>query len=145
MQYVRRGAAPIVKRMKHRPFFGLSILVLGTVVCLVACWYFSFDDEDARGPRYVLWKLGLAPFHASVVYPAMVQDKGRDQLVVGLSEAELTERFTDVRSSWLELNESQRYYTEEQFQGRDIRWLGESSWLVEIEAKRVVSLHLVKG
>jgi hypothetical protein len=75
----------------------------------------------------------------------MVQDLARDSLVLGLTEAELAKRFPDVLPSRSTFTQEQLYYTEAHYSGQEVRWLGDSPWLVRLEHGRVVALYLVKG
>jgi hypothetical protein len=110
-------------------------------------WSLLFPGpNDLKCPRYVLWKWHLYPFDPDVVYGSMVLEKyfDADRLVVGLTLGELESRFGRLRTR-ADCTESQRYYSEHEFLGREIRWLGDSQWLVVIESGRVKELHLEKG
>jgi hypothetical protein len=135
--------------MKIRPFrfslgFGAGLL-LAALLLAAFVWLAVLPPADSRGPRYVLWKLGLAQFDEHVVYLAMVQDTDRDSLVLGLSELELTKRFVTVRSPQRGLSSEQAYYTKTYFPSSEVRWLGESQWMVVLREGRVASLHIMKG
>jgi hypothetical protein len=100
---------------------------------------------DAGESRYLLWRAGLFPFDAKVVYAQMVSDPKRDALVVGLTVDELKERFGEVRTRQEATAEYQRYYSDRILLDEEIRWLGDSAWLVVLKNGRVTELRLMKG
>lgn len=87
----------------------------------------------------------MLPFDASVVYPAMVGDRQREHLVVGLSVQELERKFGRLRVRSEATPEYQKYYSERFFPDQQILWLGESPWLVVLHNGRVEALYLMKG
>jgi hypothetical protein len=118
---------------------------LAAIFLTAGAWFVTSNRENSDGPRYVLWKSGVLPFDASVVYPAMVGDRQRERLVVGLSVQELERKFGRLRTRSESTPEYQKYYSERFFLDKQILWLGESQWLVVLRDGRVEALHLMKG
>lgn len=113
-----------------------TVLAIGAAVLFGLWWAAAAAPDDPKGPRYTLWKLGLWPFDADVVYGAMGHTDA-DHLVVGKTLGQVAERFD-------------RLHTREErptalYPDRDIRWLGDSLFLVFVERGRVVELHNMKG
>ena len=120
--------------------------LLAIAVCTFVAWASVYSDRgDARGPRYVLWKIGVFPFDPTVVYPAMVGDREREGLALGLTVPELERRFGKLRTRETATTEYQRHYSDRFLTEKKIYWLGDSPWLVVIENDRAVELHLMKG
>jgi hypothetical protein len=111
----------------------------------VGGWLATLDRGDPKGLRYILWKHGLLSFDPTVAYPAMVGDRQRETLVVGLSVAELERRFGRLRTRAESTAEYQRYYGDRFFLDKEILWLGDSAWVVVLKGGRVQELHLMKG
>jgi hypothetical protein len=94
------------------------------------------EPDDPKGPRYTLWKLGLWPFDPEVVYGAMGHTNA-DDLVVGKTLEQVAARFDRLHAR------DER--PTDLYPDRDIRWLGDSPFLVFVERDRVVALRNVKG
>jgi hypothetical protein len=126
---------------------GLVIGLLSplAVIVFVTCTWFLLcpAKADANGPRYVFWKWGLYPFDPQVVYGSMVADKDRESIVIGRTVEDLERRFGLLRTAG-NANEYQRYYSDRAPRGSEVRWLGDSPWLVELDEGRAVQLRLIK-
>jgi hypothetical protein len=124
-----------------------SVVVAVAVAACVAIggWFATVDRGDPNGPRYILWKHGLLTFDPTVAFPAMVGDRQRESLVVGLSVAELERKFGRLRTRAESTAEYQKYYGDRFFLDKEILWLGDSAWLVVLKGGRAQELHLMKG
>ncbi|HLX60911.1 MAG TPA: hypothetical protein VKX17_06475 [Planctomycetota bacterium] len=120
----------------------LSCLGLLLVPLLTFAAWTSFPADNHHGPRYVLWKLGLYAFNPRTVYGCMVADANRDSLVLGLTVEQLEQRFGLLRTKET-ANDFQRSYQRDL--PDDIRWLGDSNWVVIFSNGKVAKLDLMKG
>jgi hypothetical protein len=75
-----------------------AVVAVVLACAAIAAWFGVTDRGDSSGPRYILWKYGMLPFDPTVTYPAMVGDRQRDSLVVGLTVPELKHRFGNLRT-----------------------------------------------
>jgi len=130
-----------VTRARVAPFAIGIIIAAGAAL---GAWFVTSDRGDSNGPRYLLWKFGVLPFDPSVVYPAMVGDRQRKELVVGLSISDLERRFGRLRTR-AESTAYQKYYCDRFFMNQQILWLGDSPWLIVLDNGRALELHLMKG
>ena len=119
-----------------------TLLVLAStgVLSFGLWWAAASAPDDPKGPRFTLWKAGLWPFDAKVVYGAMGHANA-DALVVGRTIEEVESGFDRVRPR----PALRPYLKNPSLADRDVRWLGDSMFCVVIERGRVVALHNVKG
>ena len=118
-------------------------ITTAVVLGILAAFVMSYPDNHAQGPRYALWKRGVLPLDSAAVFEAMVGDRERERLVVGLTVAEVQRKFGALRTS-SDATPYQRTY-HGSFEGKEVRWLGDSAWLVVFENGRATALRLMKG
>jgi hypothetical protein len=129
---------------------GTRLKTAAVVAVVIACtaiaaWFGITDRNDPKGPRYILWKYGIFSFDPTVTYQAMVGDREREKLAVGLTVPELKHRFGNLRTRAESTADYQKYYSDRFFLDQEILWLGDSAWLVVVKDGRVQQLHLMKG
>ena len=124
-------------------------IALAAGVALIACvfsiWFYLYPAPSGRCPQYVLWKLGLSQINTKVLFYSMADDPRREQLVLGHTIAELEGRFGRLRTRDEATTEYQKCYSDVLFLDKDIRWLGDSPWLVIFKHVRATELHFMKG
>jgi hypothetical protein len=129
------------RAIKITSIVAVSMVVIA--VALLTVWQLLIPGPDHhRCPRYVLWKHGLYPLNTNVVYQCLTPDPDRDSVVAGLTVSQLEQRFKHLRTRET-ANEYQRYYNPEL--PPDVRWLGDSPWVVIFTNGTASELRLMKG
>jgi hypothetical protein len=108
-------------------------------------WWAMYPEPwDAKGPSYVLWKIGLWPI-SKYTLGAMVGDANRDNMVIGLTKSQLIKKFGYCRT----LDQASAYlqttYRRSPWSGKDVLFLKDSTWMVIFDGGVAIDLILVKG
>lgn len=139
------------KRVGLLAFLIASAVLLPVIVFLL--WQATYPDRsDPKNFYYVFWKYRLNKnMNLDNALGAMTGDVNRDRLVLGLSEAQLADRFGYVK----ELNEVGLYYQECQAEYWSYRggatgenkaiFLRDSPWMVILKNGVAANLVLCKG
>lgn len=130
---------------KIKPAITFLFWIFISIFVIFILWFaVCHDKSDSKGPRYIMWKVGLWPFDPEVVYRSMVTDRNRDALVIGLTAKELEIKFGLLRNRQT-ATKYQRFYSDQYPKEQEIAWLGDSAWMVIFENGRVIVLCLEKG
>jgi hypothetical protein len=136
---------------------GSSCFALGILLSLAAflCWVTAYpEDYDPKNIDYVLWKHGLNQnMNLDHAVGGMTHDTWAVRLVSGLTVDQLKSRFGFVRT----LSEARPYdqlcYTQGgaigeagvRADGKEVRFLRNSDWMVILDQGKAVDLILCKG
>jgi hypothetical protein len=135
-----------------RVAFALLFVTSGMLLTL-GLWVATYPDAgDPKNIRYVLWTHGLnKSMNLDDAVGAMTHDRWPERLVLGLSEAQLTNRFGYVKQMSEESPYYQRCYTEYSgYRGGSAGadkavFLRDSWWMVILKNDVAVNLVLCKG
>lgn len=123
--------------MSRRLLIAAATVSIGLIGALLG----TLDDPRINVP-YLAWKHGFRDFD-----PAVLRLLGRDpkfiEALEGKTETELRAWFPDLRTPD-RANPNQQHY-QALTARRDLRWIGESLFVVEFERGRVARICLWKG
>lgn len=129
-------------RIRKQFAFFITVLISATLAFWL-WWVCANKTGEFHEVQYLLWRNGVFRFDPTVVYYGMIGDKNREDLVVGLSVSELESKFKLLRP--VDDATSEQEYYSKQLEGQDVRWLGDSHWLVIFKNGRATELRLMKG
>ena len=126
-----------------------QMLITGIVIVVVVTffggWVLMYPSTDPHSIKYVLWKDDLYTMNLEEATATMVGDSNRDKLVVGKRKDQLRDKF----GSLLSPADASRYlrecYRNSEWKGRDVLFIGQSSWMVVFDGDKATKLVLVKG
>lgn len=116
----------------------LVVLAVGSF-CIVTL---HTEDDHNLNFKYRAWKLGLTKFDTNYMRFLNVDGQFRESLV-GKKLSEVEKLFPDLRMP-NKVNVYQSYYFD-YIPHADYRWIGDSTWTIELESGRVKELHIWKG
>lgn len=123
----------------------ITAIVVVVVVTFFGGWGLMYPSPDPKSIKYVLWKADLYILNLDEAAAAMVGDSNRDKLVVGKTKEQLRDKF----GSLLPPADASRYlrecYKNSDWKGRDVLFIGQSSWMVVFDGDKATNLVLVKG
>lgn len=123
----------------------LLLVLLGPIIALEV-WLFLVPNKfDARGARYAGWRLGLPTLSAQEALSPMVNDRHREDLVVGKTKDELVARFGFVSSAADANPNAKHCYQNSPWRGHNVLFLRQSDWMVVMKDGHAVELYLAKG
>jgi hypothetical protein len=106
-----------------------------------------YPGYDPKNIHYVAWKWGLVPIDLDKALEIMVGDgvPSKFPLVIGKSEEDLKKRFGYLRT----LDEAAPYYrfcySTSFWNGKNVKFLRTSNWMVVFEGGKATDLVLLKG
>jgi hypothetical protein len=102
-------------------------------------------SSDPRSIRYQLWKAGWVEMDRNNAIVAFYLDASRESVVLGKSEAELSRRFGPLARP----DELMPYYRDfahdPRWNGKKVRYIKGTAWLIAFQNDKAVDLLLVKG
>jgi hypothetical protein len=124
----------------------IPIIIVVAVVAFISGWALTHpSSSDPKNIKYVLWKVDLYKLDSNLSTAAMVGDPNRDKIVVSKTKAQLIQKF----GSLLSLGETSSYlracYENSAWKGKDILFIGQSSWMIVFDGERATNLVLIKG
>jgi hypothetical protein len=117
--------------------------VLAVVFVFVAAWVLTYPDGDPKNIKYVLWKAGL--YRMNTAAGTMVGDRGRDELVVGKSKAQLRNKFGYLLTSADASEYLRGCYQNSDWKGKQVLFIRQSPWMIAFDGDRATNLVLIKG
>ena len=94
---------------------------------------------------YVFWKAGLYRLNLDEALGTMVGDPQRDRLILGRTKTQLRDKFGVL----LTPEEAPAYlrgcYEASSWKGKDVRFVGDSLWMVVFDQDKATELVLMKG
>ena len=125
-------------------WFTLPIIVLCGVV-LVAVMFLRRDPTEATSVHYWAWKHGLVQMDLDRALDEMVNDPGRESLVLGKTEPELRAEFGFT----LPVEQASPYvqycYENSQYTKDHVVMLRHSNWMVLMRDNKAAQLIRVSG
>jgi len=111
----------------------------------VALMFLRADPTETVGVRYWAWKHGLVQMDLDHALDEMVNDPGRDSLVLGKTEPELRAKFgftlpVEQASSYVQYCYKNSQYTKSQ-----VFMLRHSNWMVLMRDNKAAQLLRVSG
>jgi hypothetical protein len=121
----------------------LALLLCGTGIVVMTL--LRPDPIEATSVRYWAWKHGFVKMNLDQALNQMVNDPGRDRLVVGKTEPELRAKFgytlpVEQASPYVQYCYKNSQYTQDQ-----VFMLRHSNWMVLMRNGRAVKLLQVSG
>lgn len=125
---------------------GIPVVIVTLLIVFIGGWLLMYPSQtDPKNIKYVLWKAGLYKVSLDVATTAMIGDSSRDRLVVGKTKAQLRDKFGTLLSP-LEVSPYLRgCYENSSWKGKDVAFIGRTSWMVIFDGERATNLMLVKG
>jgi hypothetical protein len=123
---------------------GAAVIVL--IPCLVlGVWVAAHpDSSDPKNIQYVMWKQGLFQMNEDLALGTMVGDYSSRSLVIGKSEQDLKKRFGYLRTI-KEIPYYNRCYSDSPWNGKPVKLLRSSNWMVVFDGGKAIDLILLKG
>lgn len=124
----------------------VALLVVSLcVIVLLAVVFLPRDPTEATSVRYWAWKHGLVQMDLDRALNEMVNDPGRDSIVVGKTEPELRAKFgftlpVDQASSYV-----QYCYKNSPYTTSHVFMLRHSNWMVLMRDGKAAQLLRVSG
>ena len=127
---------------------GRLIALLAVALCgivLVVMVFLRPDPIEATSARYWAWKHGLVQMDLDRALDEMVNDTGRDRLVLGKTKPELDAKFgftipVEQASSYV-----QYCYKNSQYTTSHVFMLRHSNWMVLMQGNKAAKLIRVSG
>jgi len=121
------------------------LVVFLCVIVLVGVVFFRRDSTEATSVRYWAWKHGMVKMDLDRALNEMVNDPGRDSLVLGKTEAELKAEFgftlpVEQASPYVQYCYKNSQYTKDQ-----VFMLRHSNWMVLMRDGKAAELLRVSG
>lgn len=130
--------------MTRSRWIALLIVSLGIIV-LVGAVFFRRDSTEATSVRYWAWKHGMVKMDLDRALNEMVNDPGRDSLVLGKTEPELKAEFGFT----LPVEQASPYvqycYNNSQYTKDEVFMLRRSNWMVLMRNGKAAQLLRVSG
>ncbi len=131
--------------MGRRIAIAVMIIIVALVIFLGG-WALTYrSPSDPKNIEYVLWKMGLYKLDVDQATSAMVGDPGRKGLVIGRTKRQLLTKFGSLLSPAEASPYLRECYRRSSWSGREVLFIGHSSWMVVFNGDTATDLVLVKG
>lgn len=122
------------------------MIIVAAIVIFFGGWALTYPSaSDPKNIKYVLWKADLYKLNLDVATAAMVGDRNRDRLVVGKTRSQLRDKFGLLLSPSDASPYFRGCYQNSPWKGRDVVFIGQSSWMVVFNGEKATNLVLIKG
>jgi hypothetical protein len=123
----------------------IVVVIFALAAICVCAWALMYPSPDPKNLKYVLWKADLYKLNLDEATGTMVGDRNRDKLVVGKTKAQLRDKFELLLPPADASPYLRGCYQDSYWKGRDVLFIGQSSWMVVFDGGKATDLVLIKG
>jgi hypothetical protein len=120
-----------------------SVFVL--VLVFVAAWVLMYPDGDPKNIKYVLWKDGFYRIDLDTATSTMIGDGHSGRLVIGLTKAQLRDRFGYLLAPAGASQYLRGCYQGSDWKKKEVLFIRQSPWMVVFDGDKATDLVLIKG